>query len=497
MISSKEGWWMKRLVVVILVVGLAAAVLCLGATESLTNHSGKTASGVVLTFSESVRITSYDQAVFPNQDPTGRAETFTFSGGELQNGGRFKVTWSPSSAALIDEEWASAQDAQAPVEVLLDTPYTHDPSFMVGGLVCDYLATSNWGLFWKGTNPLEIMKANGFEWVRVWIRMESSAFLKATAPEEWDHLPWRSEYWASLEYATEILRQATSYGMRCSVILLLSDKPAHAGQQPLAEVWKGLKPDALLAAIEDYCYQTAAYLRDHGIAVEFYAIGNEIEWGVAGNRIGEQLPIPPGIDITQDMSFMESFWKKEAVLLQAAIRGVRRAAPEAEVVLHVDSLELNPQIARTFFQTVVAQGVDFDYAGLSLPCPFNDWRLASLSKSQWYGELDEIVRDIASLGKKVIICEGAYPSRPDGITGLPMPDYPYTSEGQGLWVRDALRFTRNHPSISGFFYFYPDWFPGMNPDPTTPVDVQSYGLFATDRGPKPAMAEFQVNLPPQ
>jgi len=99
---------MKRLVVVALVVGLAAAVLCLGATESLTNHSGKTASGVVLTFSESVRITSYDQAVFPNQEPTGRAETFTFSGGELPNGGRFKVTWTPSSAEITSSEWIAA-----------------------------------------------------------------------------------------------------------------------------------------------------------------------------------------------------------------------------------------------------------------------------------------------------------------------------------------------------------------------------------------------------
>jgi len=104
---------MKRLVVVLLVVALAVAVLCLGATESLINRSGKTASGVVLTFSESVRITSYDQAVFPNQDPTGRAETFTFSGGELLNGGRFKVTWSPNSAEITSSEWIATTTAAA------------------------------------------------------------------------------------------------------------------------------------------------------------------------------------------------------------------------------------------------------------------------------------------------------------------------------------------------------------------------------------------------
>ena len=127
---------MKRLVVVVLVVGLAAAVLCLGATESLTNRSGKTASGVVVTFSELARITSYDQAVFSAQEPTGRATTFTFSGGALANGGRFRVSWTPSSAEVAGMQWVAApvEAAEAASDLPMGFETTSDTPTVTGDL---------------------------------------------------------------------------------------------------------------------------------------------------------------------------------------------------------------------------------------------------------------------------------------------------------------------------------------------------------------------------
>jgi WD40 repeat protein len=92
-----------------LVVLAFLALVCLGATETLRNRSGKTASGVTITFSEKVRITSYDESVFSEQDPTGRADVFTFGGGQLANGGSFRVTWTPSSATVEDSEWLASE----------------------------------------------------------------------------------------------------------------------------------------------------------------------------------------------------------------------------------------------------------------------------------------------------------------------------------------------------------------------------------------------------
>lgn len=104
---------MHRLFLSLLAGVLSAGVLCLGATESLTNRSGQAASGVVVTFSESVRIRSYEQAVFPSQDPTGRAKTFTFSGGTLADGGRFRISWTPSSASIADYVWTQPAGSQS------------------------------------------------------------------------------------------------------------------------------------------------------------------------------------------------------------------------------------------------------------------------------------------------------------------------------------------------------------------------------------------------
>jgi hypothetical protein len=128
MISSKEGWWMKRLAVVLLVVVLGVALLCLGASEKLTNRSGATASGVVIQFSEEVRITSCDKSTFPTQSPaSGESESFTFSGGTLDAGGTFRVTWSPTSARVRSTKWiTSGLPAVAATESLPAIPTTYE-----------------------------------------------------------------------------------------------------------------------------------------------------------------------------------------------------------------------------------------------------------------------------------------------------------------------------------------------------------------------------------
>lgn len=127
---------MKRLVVIFLVGVLAVAVLCLGATETLVNRSGKTATGIVVTFSEAVRINSYDKAVFPSQEPSGRAKRFVFNGGSLANGGRFRVSWSPSTTDIESYEWL--HDASSgPVAIALPS---RPPAQVLG--TCAYVDTT-------------------------------------------------------------------------------------------------------------------------------------------------------------------------------------------------------------------------------------------------------------------------------------------------------------------------------------------------------------------
>ena len=60
------------------------------------------------------------------------------------------------------------------------------------------------------------------------------------------------------------------------------------------------------------------------------------KWAILARfRPGERIPIPPGVDITNNMTYMrENVWNIEAQLLQASIAGIKRANPNAKIVLH-------------------------------------------------------------------------------------------------------------------------------------------------------------------
>jgi hypothetical protein len=109
-----------RRVLALILLGLALVVcVALAASESLTNRTGRTAIAVTVTFSEQVRITSYDETVLPTKEPSSRSETFRFSGGQLENGARFSVSWTPSTAEITSTEWETTTTASAPT---LDVP---------------------------------------------------------------------------------------------------------------------------------------------------------------------------------------------------------------------------------------------------------------------------------------------------------------------------------------------------------------------------------------
>jgi len=374
--------------------------------------------------------------------------------------------------------------------------FQRHPDFYVGGVVCDYLATRVWGQYWKQLDPLQTLKENGFTWVRVGVLTTSSQYLRDAPPPEWSTLPWRNEYWSSLEYAEQILREASDNELRLNLFFLLSDKAAHGAQQDAPAEWVGLSVADTATLLETHTYSTTQYFLDRGLNIELYDIGNEIEWGILNFRPGDRIDLPPGVDVTTNMDYMKNnVWNIEATLLKSAISGVKRADPDAKIVLHIGGLEISPGniFVKSFFQTMVDEGVEFDYAGLSHPYPYTGWSLPKYSTRCWFQRLQDTIDFLASLGKKVIISEAGYPHDIAGIEGEPMQDFPYTSTGQGAWVRDQLRFTSNSENVIGFFYFYPEWFPGMSADPWT-RNLQSSGLFASDTQLEPAMEEFQVNL---
>ena len=365
--------------------------------------------------------------------------------------------------------------------------------FYVGGVVCDYMAHMNWGNNWQGVNPLDPLKQNGYKWVRVGVTTGSSQYLANTPYDQWSTLPWRDEYWSSREFAGQIMQQAQDRGYRLNLFLFLSNTAAHAGMQNAPPEWAGLTVAETAQRVDEYSYNITRYYMDRGLNIEVYDIGNEIDLGILNFRPGERIPAPPGVDITNDMTYMrENVWNIEAQLLQASINGIKRANPNAKTVLHAAGLNLGRSdiFVKTFFRTMVEDGVDFDYAGLSNPYNQPNWVVPNYTTDCWFQRLQDVIDYLGGLNKKVIFSEASYPHNPNGTVGPPMPEFPYTPTGQAAWAHEYLRFLSNQPNVLGFFWFYPDYHMGLNVDPA----LKGASMFQSPTQAMPVLSEFRVNL---
>lgn len=369
----------------------------------------------------------------------------------------------------------------------VDAPYHARSDLAIGTVPCDYLASREWGTKWQALHPFDALAQNALSWVRVGVTTESSSLLATTPRDQWPGLGWHDEFWSSREYAAAILDDAAARGMHLEVFLYLSNTAAHAGLQHAPPEWAGLSVADTATAIESSAYDTAKYFADRGNTVEIYDLGNEIEGGIDDFTPGGRVAIPPGTDIVCDVTWMhDNIWLTEAQLLSAAAAGIRRANPSAKIVLHATGMFgicLGIE-GRAFFDTMVEQGVDFDYAGLSFyPAliPAN----GAWGTGAWLQRAQTLVAHVATLGKKTIIAETAYPhATPDPTQwSAPTPEFAYTPQGQAGWMDAMIRFASNDPDIVGWMYFYPEYYPGFQAGATSGAQ----GLFESETQPEPAM----------
>lgn len=363
--------------------------------------------------------------------------------------------------------------------------------FHAGGVVGDYFAQEVWGVRWQDVNPLDTMKSNGFDTVRVGFTTVSSSLLRNTSQTQWPSFGWRHEFWSSLEMSTAILRQAAARGFRLNVFFFLSDQAAYSGRQKAPPEWASLTVDQLAAALEAYTFETVTHLRNQGLNVEIYDVGNEIDGGIAGYALGERIPFPAGIDVNRDFAWMRAnVWSTEATLLKGAIRGIRRADPAAKIALHIANLitgDGNSQ-AVAFFQSMIDNGVDFEIAGLSLPYATVPWTLDRFTTDCWFQRLQELFDSLQTMGKPVLISEANYPNGTAGEVAAPMQEFPFSPSGQAAWWREMLRFLSAHPNVIGVDWFYPDY----AHDGQSAADLQNGGLFLSETEVQPAMRETRV-----
>jgi arabinogalactan endo-1,4-beta-galactosidase len=371
--------------------------------------------------------------------------------------------------------------------------FLHRPGFMIGG----QFVNATLGRYFNNLtsyNPMSQLFARGMSLARGCMTTVSDPNLAATPPSQWYTLGWKNSYWSSLQMMTQLFKDAMAAGMRINACFFLSEGAAGAGVQDAPPAWRNLSVADTAARIEQYMYETTTYLINQGIRVDLYDIGNEILFGILNFLPGDRIPLPAGTDMTRSISYLRtSVWPTQATLLTAAIRGVRRADPQARTVLHIESL-LSPGMdtAFAFFQTMHSLGVPYDVAGLSLPY-MDATNLSGMTSQEYFQRFESLVNRLSALGKPVYIAENSYPADTDPAFNPPMLDFPYTEAGQAAYVNSQLRWVSNNPHIIGWTWFYPEWFPGITPNAPHVLEIQ--GLYRDRQTLRTAAAELNVALP--
>lgn len=251
-----------------------------------------------------------------------------------------------------------------------------------------------------------------------------------------------------------------------------SDFWADPGKQNIPKAWAGLTVDGLEKAVYEYTLCVLRTLAQEQVLPQMVAVGNELTNGL----LWPYGKVPNFENITR--------------FLNAGIRAVREAAPEAKIMIHLDNGG-NNQLYRSWFDSFFAQGgMDFDYIGLSY-YPF------------WHGTMEDLKNNLYDLagryGKELIIAEVStgftmedyaqyeklekenrkgMATKPELVQKVP---YPMSPEGQSAFMLDLMNLLESVPGGKGVGFFY--WEPAWIPVPGSQWATEAALAYTGEKGP--------------
>lgn len=274
--------------------------------------------------------------------------------------------------------------------------------------------------------------------------------------------------------ASRVITRAIAAGIDPYLVIFLSDDWADLMKQPVPKAWKELSFEERLSAVENYSREVVAKLRQEGLTNHLYEIGNEIDYGICGEYPGKRSKKNPA-------TLARQVWPRTAKLILASQAGVRAADSDAKFMLHV-SHWWDAEFCRAFYEYMLGQGVQIDYAGLSY------FPSANIGGSLEIYEFAETVKLLAgAIQRPIIVPETAYPSTRDfkgqfSRWKYDAMGYPLTSDGQRRWISDFFAMCATHPDIHAVYYWSPEWCgEGM---------WKGFALFEPDGTAKPAWEAF-------
>ena len=264
-----------------------------------------------------------------------------------------------------------------------------------------------------------------------------------------------------------LARRAQAAGLQIMLDFHYSDWWADPAKQFMPHAWQGLGLPAVCEQLYQFTYDTLRQLQAAGVEVSWVQVGNEISHGMVW-----------------PLGFLPGNWPALAALLRAGIAAVRAAAPQSQVVLHLDA-GCDQHLYRHWFDQAAALDVHWDIIGLSFyPC--------------WHGALPHLAENLAMLAERyacpLLVVETAYPRMLDPQRNVQWllqhtgaEPYPATPDGQAQFLRALGQVLRDVPHGRGLGVFY--WEPALLPLPDGSRGVwQNATLFADDGEALPSLA---------
>ncbi|WP_037607612.1 glycosyl hydrolase 53 family protein [Streptacidiphilus rugosus] len=243
---------------------------------------------------------------------------------------------------------------------------------------------------------------------------------------------------------TELLamaKQVKAKGMGLLLDLHYSDTWADPGKQAIPAAWANDTLAQLETQVAAYSKQVVADLVAQGTTPDMVQVGNEINGGMLWS-----------LGSTSD-------WGNLAGLLKAGISGVKAAAPNTKIMLHIANGAADAT-DKAWYRNAVNQGIPFDVIGLS----YYDY---------WHGPLDQLQTTLddlaATFGKPVVVAETAYPwtmsdadAETNSVTATNTTldaGYAASPAGQAANFRDVQSIVQAVPNGLGWgaFYWEPTW----------------------------------------
>ena len=242
-------------------------------------------------------------------------------------------------------------------------------------------------------------------------------------------------------------KRARAEGMQLLLDFHYSDWWADGGKQIIPKAWAGIRDEHKLARVlYRYTFDTLTALNRAGVMPDMVQPGNEINHEILDKGRWKTGAIN---------------WRRNALLLNAAIKAIRDAGAKAGTHPKVMIQIAQPENNLPWYAAATKAGVtDFDMIGISY---YPKWSTDSFNG---LGRTINLMRNRYP-GKEVLVVETAYPWTTGGGAAASAlakdniaPGYPATPEGQKDFLIDLSQVVIANGGV-GVFTWAPDWVPGL------------------------------------